>query len=184
MKVGHHQNFDCNKDPAHRRAGFMFDNQNYNADLHRPHNSETVVADSKNNMEVGHNQNLDCNKDHDHKRACSLFDNQNPDTTYPKTWMNSRPFPDFEEYVVYTLSDTPYIILWSMMKNKQDIPKCAVLIKKMWRICALTSQDIHDKRRANIPYPKDLIRRILRRLMNILEYYIHGTYGKLPNTLY
>nr|GEX10508.1 reverse transcriptase domain-containing protein [Tanacetum cinerariifolium] len=34
MEVGHHQNFKCNKDPAHRRACSVFDNQNYNADLY------------------------------------------------------------------------------------------------------------------------------------------------------
>ncbi|GJV58561.1 integrase, catalytic region, zinc finger, CCHC-type containing protein [Tanacetum coccineum] len=52
--------------------------ENYNADLHRPHNSQTVMADSENNMEVSHNQYLDCNRDPDHRRVCSLFDNQSP----------------------------------------------------------------------------------------------------------
>ncbi|GJV83808.1 hypothetical protein Tco_1523706 [Tanacetum coccineum] len=41
----------------------------YNVDLHRPHNSQTVIADSVNKMEVSHNQNLDCNKDPDHRRT-------------------------------------------------------------------------------------------------------------------
>ncbi|GJU03839.1 hypothetical protein Tco_1114177 [Tanacetum coccineum] len=34
-------------------------------------------------------------------------------TPHPKTLTNSRPLPDFEEYVVSTSADTPYKILWS-----------------------------------------------------------------------
>ncbi|GJS66271.1 hypothetical protein Tco_0680835 [Tanacetum coccineum] len=34
-------------------------------------------------------------------------------TPYPKTLKNSRPLPDYEEYVVSTSADTPYEILWS-----------------------------------------------------------------------
>ncbi|GJX38256.1 hypothetical protein Tco_0251559 [Tanacetum coccineum] len=36
-------------------------------------------------------------------------------------------------------------------------------------------------RRLNTPYLEDFIRRIERRLMNILEYYNRGAYSKLPN---
>ncbi|GJU78797.1 hypothetical protein Tco_1275867 [Tanacetum coccineum] len=41
----------------------------YDGDLHRPHNSRTVVADSVNKMEVGYNENLDCNRDPDQRRV-------------------------------------------------------------------------------------------------------------------
>ncbi|GKE04509.1 hypothetical protein Tco_1396527 [Tanacetum coccineum] len=51
--------------------------ENYNVDLHRTHNSQTVVADSENKMEVGHHQNFDFNKVPAHRRARSVFDNQN-----------------------------------------------------------------------------------------------------------
>ncbi|GJV00664.1 hypothetical protein Tco_1329934 [Tanacetum coccineum] len=33
------------------------------------------------------------------------------------TLKNSRPLPDFEEYAVSTLADTPYMILWSTIKK-------------------------------------------------------------------
>ncbi|GJT87090.1 hypothetical protein Tco_1068807 [Tanacetum coccineum] len=36
----------------------------------------------------------------------------------------------------------------------------------------------------NTPYPEAFIRRIERRLMNIMEYYNHGAYAKYPNTPY
>ncbi|GKF56568.1 hypothetical protein Tco_0166908, partial [Tanacetum coccineum] len=39
-------------------------------------------------------------------------------------------------------------------------------------------------RRLNTPYPEAFIRRIERRLMNILEYYNRGAYAKYPNTPY
>ncbi|GJW93602.1 ty3-gypsy retrotransposon protein [Tanacetum coccineum] len=38
------------------------------------------------------------------------------------------------------------------------------------------------KRRLNTPYPEAFIRRIERRLINILEYYNRGAYAKYPNT--
>ncbi|GJU08295.1 hypothetical protein Tco_1124725 [Tanacetum coccineum] len=53
---------------------------------------------------------------------------------YLKTLKKSRPFPDFEEYVVSTSVYTPYIILWSNIKKS-----------------ALS---------ANTPYPRTSIHRI------------------------
>ncbi|GKG48585.1 hypothetical protein Tco_0512732, partial [Tanacetum coccineum] len=73
-------------------------------------------------------------------------------TPYQKTWTNSRPLPDFEEYVVSNSSDMPYMKPWSTFNETQS--------------------------EANTPYPEQAIRRIRKTINEYSRRFKHGAHSK------
>ncbi|GJW30783.1 hypothetical protein Tco_0047658 [Tanacetum coccineum] len=110
---------------AHRQAGSWFDNQSYNGDLHRPHNSRTVVADTKNRMEVGHHYSSDCNKDPDHRRACSLLGNHYYNVDLYKTHNSRTVVSDSENRIETDSSPDPTLLRKTLSNQLKDLHNTA-----------------------------------------------------------
>ncbi|GJU40491.1 hypothetical protein Tco_1193448 [Tanacetum coccineum] len=117
-------------------------------------------------------------------------------TPHLKTLKNSRPLPNFKEYVVSTSVYTPYIILWSNIKKstlsvntpyprtpihrtggaQYAVPKKANTPYRRSSICRTQEVQYTVPKELNTPY--------LNQLKKILEYFILGAHAKSSDTPY
>ncbi|GKE45317.1 hypothetical protein Tco_1472601, partial [Tanacetum coccineum] len=97
-------------------------------------------------------------------------------TPYPKTLKNSRPLPDFEEYVVSTSVYTPYIILWSNIKKSTlsaNTPYPRTLIHRT------RGTQYAVPKMSNTPYQRSSIRRTQEVQYTVPEE-LNTSYPRIP----